>query len=244
MLRAPHTTVLVDLDGTLIDTEAIYIHTLETFGSLVEGAGFHPLTARRLALAIDHHKALSGEGPHRMRFPTSLVDAYREMCRQWRRAPAPAMVRAIEALGATIYSTTAALMPGAEACIHGLIDLGYQPIIYTLGDKAIQDKRITETGLGSAFADRWILRHKDAVVLAGLLQSLRGRGGLPVKWMIGNSPRTDILPALTCGLRAVWYGQPGYDYDHAPLPEGAPYLRSHHLAAIPALMRDEEEKAA
>ena len=62
--------------------------------------------------------------------------------------------------------------------------------------------RLHASELGAHFAHTAIVKEKDAGAYAKLVQE---RGMDPARtWMIGNSPKSDINPALEAGLNAVF----------------------------------------
>ena len=79
-------------------------------------------------------------------------------------------------------------------------------LLLTKGDDAEQQLKIDVSGLASHFRETRVVHEKDAGAYRALIREL----DLPPSdtWMIGNSPRSDILPALEAGLRAVWIPHP------------------------------------
>jgi putative hydrolase of the HAD superfamily len=74
--------------------------------------------------------------------------------------------------------------------------------LFTKGHPEEQKLKIGRSGLGSYFAHTAIVREKDAAAYRDLAER---RGMDPERtWMIGNSPKSDINPALAAGLNAVF----------------------------------------
>lgn len=72
----------------------------------------------------------------------------------------------------------------------------------TKGDNEEQQRKIDASGLDHHFAGTHIVREKHAGTYLELVEehSLRPEHA----WMIGNSPKSDILPARRAGLNAVF----------------------------------------
>jgi len=74
--------------------------------------------------------------------------------------------------------------------------------LFTKGHPEEQKLKIDRSGLGVHFTHTGIVKEKDAAAYAKLVEE---RGMDPGRaWMIGNSPKSDINPALEAGLNAVF----------------------------------------
>ena len=75
-------------------------------------------------------------------------------------------------------------------------------ILFTKGHPEEQKLKIDRSGLGVYFGHTAIVKEKDAMLIAKLARELRLD---PERaWMVGNSPKSDINPALAAGLNAVF----------------------------------------
>ena len=105
----------------------------------------------------------------------------------------------------------------------------------TGGDPAVQMRKVREAGLERFFGDRiHITRHKNTEFLEALIRSHgfdRSR-----TWMIGNSIRTDVVPALTAGIHAIHMrAQTEWEYNVVQIdvePKGA-FFTLDHLKDVP-----------
>src|SRR5258705_11560341 len=74
--------------------------------------------------------------------------------------------------------------------------------LFTKGHPEEQKLKIDRSGLGVHFAHTAVVREKDAEAYCALVAA---RGMAPADtWMIGNSPKSDVNPALEAGLNAVF----------------------------------------
>jgi len=74
--------------------------------------------------------------------------------------------------------------------------------VFTKGHPEEQKLKIDRSGLGGFFGHTAIVKEKDVSSYRKLVEE---RGLNPERtWMIGNSPKSDIKPALAAGLGAVY----------------------------------------
>ena len=74
--------------------------------------------------------------------------------------------------------------------------------LFTKGHADEQRLKIDRSGLGRFFGHTAIVKEKDAAAYRALVGE---RGMRPeTAWMIGNSPKSDVNPALEAGLNAVF----------------------------------------
>jgi len=78
--------------------------------------------------------------------------------------------------------------------------------LFTKGHPDEQKLKIDRSGLGRHFAHTAIVREKDAPAYAALAAERGMNHGRA--WMIGNSPKSDINPAMRAGLNAVFIPHP------------------------------------
>jgi putative hydrolase of the HAD superfamily len=96
--------------------------------------------------------------------------------------------------------------------------------LFTKGHPEEQRMKVDRSGLGRYFAHTAIVKEKDAPAYRRLVED---RGFRPAEtWMIGNSPKSDINPALEAGLNAVLVPHPHtWVLEHQDLREGGERLR-------------------
>jgi putative hydrolase of the HAD superfamily len=74
--------------------------------------------------------------------------------------------------------------------------------LFTKGHPEEQKLKIDRSGLGRFFGHAAIVKEKDRAAYSRLVED---RGLDPARtWMVGNSPKSDINPAMEAGLNAVF----------------------------------------
>ncbi|GGK31707.1 HAD family hydrolase [Salinarimonas ramus] len=126
------------------------------------------------------------------------------------------------------------LLPGVRETLEELRRRGHRMFVLTRGIPAEQKHKMELSGLEHVFEAVRIVQRKDVDAYRGLC---RDHGLDRVKTtMIGNSLRSDVLPALHAGLAAVWIpADTPWQHDAAsePLPNGARRVaRFSDLAAL------------
>jgi putative hydrolase of the HAD superfamily len=92
------------------------------------------------------------------------------------------------------------LLPGVEEALREL-SLRYDLLLITKGDLFDQESKLARSGLAGLFLGVEILSEKNANSYRGVLKR---RGIKPEEFvMVGNSLRSDVLPVLELGARAV-----------------------------------------
>jgi putative hydrolase of the HAD superfamily len=115
------------------------------------------------------------------------------------------------------------------ACLASRHDL----TLFTKGHPEEQKLKVDRSGLGRYFAHTAIVKEKDAEAYRRIVGERRLE---PERtWMIGNSPKSDINPALEAGLGAVlvphartWV----LERQELRLPEGARFLQVETFAGL------------
>ena len=93
------------------------------------------------------------------------------------------------------------IIAGVEETLRHL-SARHELTLFTKGRVDEQKMKIERSGLGEFFAHTAIVKEKD---VASYRQLVSERGMDPAgAWMIGNSPKSDINPALEAGLNAVF----------------------------------------
>lgn len=131
-------------------------------------------------------------------FRRTLYDTFQ---RVMGRDPDGDEMQAISSLTSPILSSKRRLMPGATETLADLASR-HDILLLTKGSPDEQEPKIDASGIASWFRRIFIVADKTP---ATYRQVVREAGITPARtWMIGNSPRSDIIPALEAGLGAIY----------------------------------------
>ncbi|KFN08782.1 HAD hydrolase-like protein [Paenibacillus macerans] len=204
--RTKRQHLIFDLDDTLIHCNKYFDLILEQFAELlVDWFKGNPVTAAEIR---DKQTEIDVAGVHQIgfsssHFPESLVETYRYFCRIYGRKALPEEEQRLMKLGLSVYEHPVEPYPGMVETLNLLRSQGHELLLYTGGETAIQQRKIEQMKLAEFFEDRiYIRQHKNAEALEEILRSrFFDRTST---WMIGNSLRTDVMPALSAGINAVY----------------------------------------
>ena len=225
--------VLVDFDDTLVDTAPRFERARRLLFDRMAELGHD----REHVEHVHHHQVDPGLrdefglGPQRM--PTAFVETYRALCRQVGEEPNAEVLRAVRQLGEEVAGTPP-VIEGAIAALERLAEALPTAVYTQASDTDYQMGCVREAGaLAAVGAERVCvvpLKTADA-----LQRTLRAFGVTdPARaWMVGNSIRSDINPALEVGARAllVEVDEPWQHDVVDPIHNGFPRVRTFRDAA-------------
>jgi putative hydrolase of the HAD superfamily len=198
--------LLVDLDDTLIHCNKYFDIVLEQFTDLLQTffASFRLQEQQIMDMQLEIDTAgvqLNGFTPEH--FPQSLVDTYRHFSALTGRRRDKREEEQLLTLGKSVYDYEVEPYPYMAETLEELQGDGHRLYLYTGGVAAIQQRKVEAMQLGRFFEDRiFIRRHKTTPTLEKILQE--NGFDRSITWMIGNSIRTDIVPAIETGIHAVY----------------------------------------
>ena len=193
-------TLIIDADDTLWENEVYYEQCIEAFTDLMLAQGFAPSDVSRTADAVQRERvALLGYAPQE--FARNLVITYERLCRGSGMAAEEGVSRAAWEIGCRVIGHPIEPFDGVQETLEWLSPR-FQLLVLTKGDPETQESKMVRSGLRHLFEDVHVVREKDAQVIRELVE----RYGLDPgrTWMVGNSPRSDINPALAAGIGAVF----------------------------------------
>lgn len=97
------------------------------------------------------------------------------------------------------------VLDGVEETLAQLSDR-CRLLLVSKGEREVQEDKLARSGLGHLFDAVHVVGEKDADVIRALLARHELRP--EQTWVIGNSPRSDINPALDAGIGAVYVPHP------------------------------------
>ncbi len=210
-----HQTLLVDADDTLWENNVFFEQTIEKFISVLEPVGYPRDYIRRI-LNETERRNIRQHGYGVRSFGRSLEETYLKlsgsMARRETLDQIAEMVRELERIPPKILDGVPETL-AYLAARHRLI-------LFSKGEPAEQAGKVERSGLQSFFEAIEIVAEKSAGAYSRAVEQFR-----IVKaagWMIGNSPRSDINPALEAGLNAVFIPHPDtWELEHSELRSGA-----------------------
>lgn len=192
-------TLIIDADDTLWETEIFYEQCIASFGEMMAMYGHDQEEAERTVDEVERERVpLVGYGPQE--FADNLAIAYERLCARYGKAVEQELSAAVYELGQLVAEPPLILLDGVAEALPWL-DERFQLILLTKGDENVQTTKLARSGLESHFDGVHVVREKDTTVFRQLIAQY----GLESErtWMVGNSPRSDINPALEAGIGAV-----------------------------------------
>jgi putative hydrolase of the HAD superfamily len=192
-------TLIIDADDTLWETEIYYEQCIADFGTLMAEMGFDREEAERTVHEVERERVpLVGYGPHE--FSRNLVFAYERLCERYDRSVTEDVAGAVWEMGQVVLEPPIVLLKGVAETLSRLGER-FRLILLTKGDQEVQESKLERSGLAHHFEGVHVVQEKDSEVLQRLLVDYGLQPELT--WMVGNSPRSDINPALEAGIGAV-----------------------------------------
>ena len=152
-------------------------------------------------------------------YARNLTECYRHLAE---RDIAEADLKAVQEFAHAILEKPIELIEGVEETVEQLSER-HSLTIFTKGDLEEQRLKIDRSGIGRYFEHAVIVKEKNQAAYADLVRQ-RHFDSLQT-WMIGNSPKSDINPALAAGLNAVFVPHARtWSLEHATVPENHPRL--------------------
>jgi putative hydrolase of the HAD superfamily len=223
------TTIGFDADDTLWHNEAYFALTQERFADLLrDHASADHLMDRLLAA---ERRNLGHYGFGIKGFTLSMIETAIEVTEG--RVPAAVIAQVLEA-GREMLRHPVDLMPHAEEAVRGLG--GYVLVLITKGDLLDQERKLAESGLGDLFDGIEIVSDKTRATYERAF-SAHGDGAARAL-MVGNSLRSDVIPALEAGAWAVHCpSKIEWALEAAEVPRGRERYRAiAHLGELPRLV--------
>jgi putative hydrolase of the HAD superfamily len=194
-------TLLIDADDTLWDNNIFFEKTIDDFVSQLEHLGYTREYIRHI-LNETERRNIRQHGYGVRSFRRSLEETYLKLAGNAARRE---MVLQIEKMAAELESTPPHILEGVPETLAYLANK-HRLILLTKGEAAEQAAKVERSGLQTYFEAIEIVLEKDAGTYERMVEQfkiVKSHG-----WMVGNSPRSDINPALQAGLNAVFIPHP------------------------------------
>jgi putative hydrolase of the HAD superfamily len=219
----PGQTLLIDADDTLWENNVYFERAIAAFISYLDHHEHSPAEVRAALNEVERETILT-HGYGLPSFTRSLLLCFERL------SPASMSEEKTERILGfcrAIAEQEIELLPSVAETLAELATR-HRLILMTKGNHAEQADKLSRSGLASYFAAVEIVAEKDPATYREVIRryaSVPQSSGAPSSyWMLGNSPKSDINPALAAGLNAVHlFHKDTWVLEHAaldPAPEG------------------------
>ena len=229
-MAAQLSTIGFDADDTLWQNERLFKLTEDRFREmLAEHAGPEQVSGR---LIEAERRNLSRYGFGIKGFVLSMIETALDVTEDRVR---PEVVRRIIEAGHEMLEHPVETLPGAGETLQELTRT-HRLVLVTKGDLFDQERKLAASGLGEFFDAVEIVSDKTEATYAAVFA--RHGEGPGRAMMVGNSLRSDVLPAIAAGSWGVHVPHElTWALEHAEAPEAEPrFRRIERLAELPALV--------
>ncbi len=190
-------TLLIDADDTLWENNIYFEGAIGRFISFLNHHEFSAEQVREVLNDVERECIVKhGYGLHS--FAHALVDTFARLSIE----PAtPELQAQIRSLADTIADHPVQLLPEVPETLQYLSQR-HHLILMTKGAIAEQTGKVERSGLKEYFAAIEIVAEKDPAAYADVVEKHDLEPD--ATWMVGNSPKSDINPALAAGLHAIF----------------------------------------
>lgn len=234
--------VIFDLDDTLIRTQPLYLDAIHEFASEMASHGIDYYDAVTTLGKVER-EAISDAGMASWRFPVSMVKAATELASKAEENLGVSlnrtrMSRRSFRIGQSVFGKMAPLIDGAVEVIGLARELGLKVAILTRGDPGVQNIRIESAGLADKVDHAHIVDLKSNEAFQELLDVMRVSKDQVV--MVGNSLPSDIIPALSFGIYAIYIPHGTFNFETEPIriPNHDRLFEADSLADVSVLLKN------
>ncbi|WP_066064426.1 HAD family hydrolase [Neobacillus soli] len=196
-------TLILDLDDTLIHCTKYFAESKNRFANQMKkwfkSISKEEIIEKQLEIDLNH---VAEQGLHSSVYPQSLVLTYQYFCGKVGRKVKESEINQIRNIGKMVFQRRVKPFPYMYEILDLLQEDGHQLYLYTGGDEANQKRKIGQLGLHDYFEKGiFIDEHKNTPALQKVLNKITADNRNT--WMIGNSLKTDIKPAIELGINAI-----------------------------------------
>ena len=214
-------TIAFDADDTLWENEQFFQATKTDFTELLSDYVEPDHLDQRLAAAEMRNLARYGYGIKG--FTLSMIETAIEVTES--RVPTQTIAEILR-MGREMLDHPIELLPHVKDCLESL---GSEPdiILITKGDLLHQEQKLAQSGLGDYFDAVEIVSEKTPEIY----QRIFARRDRPRAMMVGNSMRSDVLPAIAAGAWGTYVPHDlSWDPERAEAPANT--ARFHEIAHL------------
>jgi putative hydrolase of the HAD superfamily len=189
--------LIIDADDTLWENNIYFERAFEEFAAYLCHSSLTPQQVRDVLDEIELVNART-HGYGTLNFARNLVQCYQHLAE---RHVSEDDLEQVKSFAVRILECPMEVIPGVPETLAYLA-AKHDLTLFTKGHPEEQKLKIDRSGLAAHFSHTAIVKEKDAAAYLALVEA---RGMDPARtWMVGNSPKSDINPALAAGLNAVF----------------------------------------
>ena len=194
-------TILLDADDTLWENNVYFERAIAAFISFLDHATHTPEEIRQRLNAVER-RTIAERGYGTESFRISLIRCFEEISQaEASEAQHTSIARFVDA----IVCAEVELIDGVEQALTTLAK-NHRLILMTKGNRLEQLEKLERSGLAALFTAVEVVPEKTAAAYRDVGRIYRC--DLSRTWMVGNSPRSDVNPALAAGFHAVYIPHP------------------------------------
>lgn len=194
--------LIFDLDDTLIYTHLVYLQVTAEIIDRLQELG---VDDENLYYTLDSYdqETVEEDGCFKQdAFPRAVQKTYEFYCQKLNLEYSEEIAAELNEIAFEINNIKYEPIEGAKTLLDTLADNPqYTMVLLTRGDEDIQNKKIKDNGFQNYFDEMIIMPLKDIKVFRDII----AKYGFSVKntWIIGNSVRSEILPAQEIGANCI-----------------------------------------
>lgn len=222
--------VAFDADDTLWHNERFFQLTQARFRDLLKDHSDPDHLDERLLAAERRNLGRYGFGIKG--FTLSMIETALEVTEN--RVPG-AVIRELVEAGQEMLEHPIELLPHAEEAVR-YASRSFRTLLITKGDLMDQERKLAQSGLGDLFHGVEIVSSKTRETYQAIFS--RHGSHSDAAMMVGNSPRSDVVPVIEAGGWGVYVPHGlEWEIEKAPLPKTAPRFRHlKDLSGLPQLL--------
>lgn len=211
--------LVFDADDTLWENNIYFERAFDDFCAFLDDSILTPAQVRDVLNEIELANAkIHGYGSKN--FGRNLQQAYRHLAE---REIESGDLDHVMSLAERILEQPLEVIDGVEDTLAELAQR-HELTLFTKGHPDEQRMKVERSGLRPYFTHTAIVKEKDTLAYRRLIEERGFRAA--ETWMIGNSPKSDINPALEAGLNAVLVPhRHTWVLEHQDLRDGGARLR-------------------
>ena len=207
-------TLLIDADDTLWENNIYFERAIARFISFLNHHEYSAEQVREILNDVERENIVThGYGLHS--FAHALVGCFERLSAD---PVTPELHATIQSFAHAIADHPVEFLPDVPETLDYLSSR-HHLILMTKGAFAEQSGKVERSGLKEYFEAVEIVPEKDEAVYRSIIAKYELSND--TTWMIGNSPKSDINPALSAGINAVF------------VPHGATWILEHDEVAEP-----------